>query len=345
MDALPNLVKNQLDDQACLQSEPNQPALITVGIPFFNAEKYLKLSILSVFAQTFENWHLILIDDGSCDSSLEIAQLFANDPRITVISDGLNRGLAYRLNQVSQMAKTPFLARMDADDLISSHRLRMQFSILDSNDNLDLVATGLISMNDSCEYRGQRFNPWSRATTYSILSQQTGIPHATVLGRTEWFRRNPYRLGFVRAEDLELWVRTNEKDDLNIAFIPNNLYFYREFDSTSAEKVRLSVSSIRRIAEEYPMCQRERIKLNVRLRLLYVVSVLSSLRFFRYGIQKFRNRKRKSHMVLQEQEALDGRDQLRIEILKITDTGEETEYKAPGTNEAVFMPHPPIAER
>ena len=301
--------------------DPDQPALVTVGIPFFNAEKYLKHAILSVYAQTFPRWHLILIDDGSHDHSLEIAHLFAADSRVTVISDGLNHGLAYRLNQISELTTTPFLARMDADDMMSLDRLKTQISVLESDNHLDLVATGLISMSDTCEYQGQRFDAWKRATTYSILSQQTGIPHATIMGRTQWYRRNPYRLGFDRAEDLELWVRTHEKDDLKIAFIPDNLYFYREFDSTSVEKVRLSLTSIRRIAGEYRMCQWERIRLEARLQLLYVASVLSSMKFFRHLIQRLRNRIRRSPELLRSNKIFYGNERLRIEILKITDAG------------------------
>ncbi|MEK5752755.1 glycosyltransferase family 2 protein, partial [Acinetobacter variabilis] len=72
---------------------------ISIGIPFFNAEKYLEDAIKSVLAQTFQNWELILVDDGSIDRSLEIARSF-NDPRIRIIADGHNRRLAYRLNQI-----------------------------------------------------------------------------------------------------------------------------------------------------------------------------------------------------------------------------------------------------
>jgi glycosyltransferase involved in cell wall biosynthesis len=73
---------------------------MTIGIPFYNAEAYLGDAIRSIFAQTYHDWELILVDDGSTDRSLEIARA-VRDPRVRVISDGQNRRLPYRLNQIT----------------------------------------------------------------------------------------------------------------------------------------------------------------------------------------------------------------------------------------------------
>ena len=77
---------------------------ITIAIPFYNAEEYLPDAIRSVFAQTFQDWELLLIDDGSTDASLAIANS-VDDERVRVISDGKNKKLAARLNEVTQWAK------------------------------------------------------------------------------------------------------------------------------------------------------------------------------------------------------------------------------------------------
>jgi len=225
-----------------------ESAIVTIGISFLNAEKYLREAIHSVLIQTIRNWRLILIDDGSEDDSFEIANSFTGDARILLLSDGLNLGHAARLNQISQLATTPFIARMDADDLIATRRLETQIEYLTHHPSVDLTATGIISMSDDCEYRGQRFASWSVASTYSILTHKTGIAHATILGRREWFIRNPYRMGFDRAEDIELWVRSNENQDLKVGFISDNLYYYREFDSTSTQKIKKSIRSFRQFA-------------------------------------------------------------------------------------------------
>jgi glycosyltransferase involved in cell wall biosynthesis len=63
---------------------------VSIGISFYNCERFLPDAIRSVFAQTYQDWELILVDDGSTDRSLEIARS-VNDPRVRVISDGLNQ--------------------------------------------------------------------------------------------------------------------------------------------------------------------------------------------------------------------------------------------------------------
>ena len=113
--------------------------LLTVGIPFHNNEKTLLDAIRSIFSQTFQDWELILVDDGSTDDSLKLA-LSVEDPRVRVLpSDDQNRLLAARLNEITQAARGEFIARMDADDLHrdmgSNARQRMV-----SNFTVDLIA-------------------------------------------------------------------------------------------------------------------------------------------------------------------------------------------------------------
>ena len=98
--------------------------LVTVGIPFYNSEKYLSDSVKSTLNQTYTNLEIILLDDGSTDSSLKIAQEFEKkDKRVIVISDGENIGLPKRLNQLSQLVNGKYYARMDADDIMFSNRI------------------------------------------------------------------------------------------------------------------------------------------------------------------------------------------------------------------------------
>src|SRR5690349_10645893 len=104
--------------------------LVTVGIPFFNNASSLSDALRSIFAQTFTDWELILADDGSTDESLSIARS-VRDPRVMVMSDGGNRGLVFRLNQITSAARGKYIARMDADDLSHPARLQRQVSLLE----------------------------------------------------------------------------------------------------------------------------------------------------------------------------------------------------------------------
>ena len=97
--------------------------LISVILPVYNGEKYLKESIESILNQTYTNFEFIIIDDGSKDSSLEIIKEYEKeDERIIVISRE-NKGLVASLNEGIATAKGKYIARMDADDVSLSERL------------------------------------------------------------------------------------------------------------------------------------------------------------------------------------------------------------------------------
>lgn len=216
------------------------PVFVTICIPFYNAQSTLLDAVRSVFAQTHKSWELILIDDGSTDRSLEIARSIS-DPRVTVYSDGKNRRLAARLNQLTELAKYDLIARMDADDLMSPVRLEKQIKILNANSNIDLISTGLCSLNNENEALGIRCTTSEHTiTSKGLLSGNSGIVHASLLGRREWFKRNPYKESMLKSQDTNLWVRSYSKNDLNVAFIPEPLYYYREDGNVTQKQLLLA---------------------------------------------------------------------------------------------------------
>ena len=218
----------------------NDSVFVSICIPFYNAELTLLDAVRSVFAQTHKSWELILIDDGSTDRSLEIARSIS-DPRVIVYSDGKNRRLAARLNQLTSLAKYDFIARMDADDLMSPVRLEKQIKLLNANSNIDLISTGLCSLNNENEALGIRCTTSEHTiTSKGLLSGNSGIVHASLLGRREWFKRNPYKESMLKSQDTNLWVRSYSKNDLNVAFIPEALYYYREDGNVTQNQLLLA---------------------------------------------------------------------------------------------------------
>lgn len=223
---------------------------ISIGIPFFNAEKYLEDAIKSVLAQTFQNWELILVDDGSTDRSLEIARSFV-DPRIRIISDGFNRRLPYRLNQIIKEAKYDFIARMDADDLMAINRLEKQIKILHENPDIDLVVTSLYSIGNKNEILGKRIFSNHRMQPKEILQGLTNLLHASLLARKDWCQRNPYQETNCLAEDYELWLLAAIKSDLNYIVMQEPLYFYREIENIKKEKMILGYNTQIELIKKY----------------------------------------------------------------------------------------------
>lgn len=199
--------------------------MITIGLPFYNDEKFLELAIQSVLKQTYTDFHLILMDDGSSDSSLEIAKKFENlDDRIKVYSDGLNKKLATRLNEIANLSQTKYLARMDADDIMHPERIEKQLKILEKNPNIDVLGTNAYSIDEQNNVQGIRMlYEFKEAKLIDVK----GFIHPTIMAKTAWFSANPYDTKMVKAQDYELWQRTYDSSEFRVYTEP--LLFYREF--------------------------------------------------------------------------------------------------------------------
>lgn len=226
-------------------------SLISIGIPFYNAQQYLGYAIESVLSQTYENWELILVDDGSSDNSLAIANMYAKeDSRIRVISDGLNKKLPARLNQLIDESKYKYIARMDADDIMHPERLEKQLSFLEVNKRYDLVSTGLVSIDNCNRVQGYRKvdHLYDR---FSILKTSYPVVHPSVMARRSWFERNKYSEKYPRAEDFELWTRAISNKDFKMAVLPDLLLYYREEGNLSVDKILNTYSDVFKIYSSY----------------------------------------------------------------------------------------------
>jgi len=209
---------------------------ITIAIPFFNAEAYLADAIRSVFAQSHEHWELILINDGSTDNSLKIAKSIT-DPRVRVISDGQNMKLAARLNQIINLANYDYIARMDADDLMSPERLAIQIEALSSQPDIDLISCGLFSIKNNSTLIGIRGEEYNNYTFDDLIWKRKKFVHAALLARKSWFKRNPYNQKIPLIEDTELWLRAAKKNDFKAISLASPLYIYREEDNITTQKL------------------------------------------------------------------------------------------------------------
>lgn len=218
---------------------------VSIGLPFVNDRRTILASIRSVFAQTYADWELILIDDGSRDGTLGLARSI-DDPRVQVHSDGVNRGLAARLNQIAALARGIYLARMDADDIMHPERIARQVAYLETNPTVDVVGTGAILIDKSgapFAKRPARFEP----AAWSVV-RSAQLVHPSVMARSCWFQSNPYHGGYPRAEDHELWCRS-WKAGCAIAEIPEYLLFYR-YEFALSKQIG-SYHGDRRIVSDY----------------------------------------------------------------------------------------------
>lgn len=106
--------------------------LVTVIIPFYNGEAFLKSAIDSVLNQTFTNLELLLVNDGSTDASVSIVQAYT-DPRLRVLHNEGNRGVIYSRNRGIAEARANVVALLDADDIAVPNRVEVQYGHLENN--------------------------------------------------------------------------------------------------------------------------------------------------------------------------------------------------------------------
>jgi glycosyltransferase involved in cell wall biosynthesis len=198
---------------------------ISIGMPVFNCEKTLAIAIHSILNQTYTNWELLLMEDGSSDRSLEVARRFV-DPRISVFAGDDHKGIVPRLRDAVQMSRGEYFARMDADDIAYPCRLERQIEYLEQHPEVDLLGCGMVIFKTDGGVLGVRRVPESHESICQHPWSGFHIGHPTWMGRTEWFRAHEYDAKAVGAEDQVLLLRSFSSS--RFAGLPDILCGYRE---------------------------------------------------------------------------------------------------------------------
>ncbi|HEY3926950.1 MAG TPA: glycosyltransferase family A protein [Candidatus Koribacter sp.] len=198
---------------------------ISVVMPVFNCEKTLETAVRSIVAQSFQDWELLIVDDGSSDRSREMAREL-RDERVRVVQDGLgNRGSAFRLNEGVDAARGEVIARMDGDDISFPQRLARQWEFLKKQPEVDLVGCSMVLFKNSGKLLGVQRARISHDEICGSTMRSCLLPHATWMGRTNWFRANRYDTRRRRVEDRELLLRA--RGHSRFAGIDEVMYAYR----------------------------------------------------------------------------------------------------------------------
>ena len=202
----------------------NSP-FVSVLLPVFNGGNYLLSAVKSILHQTYKNWELILIDDGSSDGCIESIEKL-HHPQIFIYPNLKNIGLAPSLNRAINLASGKYFARMDADDLAFPDRLEKQVTFLEENLDIDLVASRVLCFSQKTnEVMG--YLPFLGCHEEISRRAFSGIhmPHPSWMGRREWFLSHRYLIPeVVRAEDQELLLRALPSS--RYAALPETLLAY-----------------------------------------------------------------------------------------------------------------------
>jgi glycosyltransferase involved in cell wall biosynthesis len=196
---------------------------ISVILPVFNAEKYLKDSIESLFAQSFSDFELIIIDDCSTDNSFEILEGFS-DPRIRLYRNDKNLRVVKTLNKGLELAQGKYIARMDADDIAHPERFQQQINYFDKNPDIDIVGTWVQTFGTENDIMRAAVEHEHIKVRLFFLNPMF---HPAVMFKRESFLENDlwYEDYYNNAEDYGLWVKAIDK--VKFANIPQILLKYR----------------------------------------------------------------------------------------------------------------------
>lgn len=194
---------------------------VSVVLPVYNSALYIEESLVSMLHQTYPDFEIIVIDDGSTDGTLQKIQAFA-DPRIRLIAHQENRGLVGTLNEGLSLARGEYIARMDGDDIALPERLERQVAYLDAHPEVGVLGTQAHLLGID------------KVTTKPLVHEEIRVwqlfhctfVHPTVMLRRSVIENHGIRyLPYPHAEDYEIWNRLAELTRL--ANLPDVLLRYR----------------------------------------------------------------------------------------------------------------------
>lgn len=207
---------------------------ISVVMPVYNGEKYLNEAIDSIICQTFRDFELIIIDDGSTDNTSNIIKSY-NDKRIVFIKNNENLGIVKTLNKGIQIAKGQYIARMDADDICYPYRLEKQYIIMEENPEIGLCGSSVEVFNESTSNIHECPTDNEEIKVLQIFN--TAFAHPSVIIRKDILVKYDLKYDefYEGMEDYELWLRMSKVTQL--ANTKEVLLKYRNHDKQITKEI------------------------------------------------------------------------------------------------------------
>ena len=201
--------------------------LVSVIMPAYNAQTYIVEAIESVIAQSYAHWELIMIDDGSTDSTLSLVEAFS-DERI-IIKSQKNAGVSVARNVGLSLSIGEYITFLDADDVLPQMSLEVRVRYLDEHSDVDLVDGQILIKDADMSDTLRTYTPYYKG---KLLSRLLALDSHVFFNVCYMFRQNI--LGAVRfkeemthAEDLLFYIELSSQNDVLYGFINKEIYYYR----------------------------------------------------------------------------------------------------------------------
>jgi len=223
----------------------NRPK-VSVLMPIYNCERFISKALESIYNQTYQNFEVVIVDDGSTDRTSEIL-INMKDSRTFIYRNPENRGLTKSLNIGLNLCRGEYIARMDADDVSHPERFAKQVEFLENNPDYALVGSSYYCINQD-----EKIVAFIKVlTAYNEIKQglktQNWFGHGTVMvRRTVLLDLGAYNEKYKFAQDYDLWLRIAEK--YKVGNIDEPLYYWRSFDNSISNEKKQQQQYYKRLA-------------------------------------------------------------------------------------------------
>ena len=184
-------------------SDERSSPKISVILPVYNAEKYIAEAINSILAQSYQNFELIILNDGSTDTSLAVINSYSSNPQVKIVTHE-NKGLIATLNKGIALAQGEYIARMDADDIAYPERFKKQLALFEANAELGVCSASTENFGAETDITIRSADNDNLKAT--LLFWPPFAHPATMIKRSVLIDNNIlYREEFKHCEDFDLW--------------------------------------------------------------------------------------------------------------------------------------------
>lgn len=216
-------------------------------MPVYNSATYLEEAIKSVLVQTYSDFELIIINDGSTDNSVEVVRSFTDD-RIR-LHNQTNQGLSRSLNTGLELARGRYIARMDGDDICLPERFEKQVAYLKRHSRCRIVSSTVTIMDSEGKDAGtwgEDVQHTSPADIRNFLLSGNCIAHPTILAEAKLMKAFRYNPAQFYGEDYDLWLRLTAAG-IEIHKIPQPLLKYRVHDTSFTQRNNATISPAKKL--------------------------------------------------------------------------------------------------
>jgi len=270
----------------------NDSPLVTVILPAYNAEKYIREAVQSVINQNYEKWELLVINDGSTDKTSQIISKF-NDNRIKYIKQ-INRGVSSARNAGLNLANGKYITFLDADDLLSSNSLIKRVDFLEFHQNIDIVDGKIDVMDSKMDKVIRTYSPYYNG---KLLPRLMALDSRVFFNVCYMFKKEV--LGDIRfkekmthAEDLLFYMELSNQNNIHYGYVSDKIYFYRSgHDSAMANLNGLEtgyIQLLKKLKSLSSVTIKQRFNIRIRIACILLLSRLKNKEYMKAVSSSFK---------------------------------------------------------